>query len=198
MKMKTIWTIIFLTLLLSSSRASAQPEPAERIVADFDSGKPVNNLGREIEVWLMGDGSDKTQSCQMSFVNEDAPGKQNGRSVRIDYDVESENPAYNGIRMGLGLFDPSPYRYLNLYLRGDAGKGFTQKLKVELIGKDKPPAPHLITGIHGEWQKVSIPLTYFWVFQTGVPLDKFVVVFADITSNPKTGTIYLDQITFSK
>lgn len=198
MRKKIIWASIFLTAAGGLGRAWATPKPDERVVADFNSGKPVNNLGQEIEVWLLGDGSDKTQNCQMSFVSDDALGKKNGRSVRLDYDVESENPAYNGIRMGLGLLDPSPYRYLNLYLRGDAGKGFTQKLKVELIGKDKPPAPRLLTGIHGEWQKVSIPLTDFWVFQTGVPRDKFVVVFADINSDPKTGTIYLDQVTFSK
>ncbi len=168
------------------------------VVADFDQGQKTNNLGQPIEVWLREDGSDKTQNCEMSFVADDALGKQGGHSVRLDYDVESENPAYNGIRTALPKIKTADYKTLNLYLKGDAAKGFTKKLKIELIGEGKPPSPYIIEGITDQWKKFSIPLSEFWISQSDTPLEKFTVVFADINSDPKVGTIYLDQVYFSK
>lgn len=190
--------ITFLCFLTGSWNFSIAQEPVDLLVADFDNAQKVNNLNQKIEVWLMGDGSDKTQNCQMSFVDDDALGAEGGHSVRLDYDVESENPAYNGIRTDLGLLDPKPYKSLNFYLKGDAAAGFTKKLKIELIGQGKPPSPHILDGITGQWQLFTIPLEEFWVIQSGSPLEKFVVVFSDITNDPKTGTIYLDHIYFSK
>ncbi len=168
------------------------------VAADFDSAQKINNLGQLIEAWQREDGSDKTQNTEMSFVEDDALGKQGGHAVRLDYDVESENPAYNGIRTGLPLIKSSDYKTLNLYLKGDAAKGFTKRLKIELIGEGKPPSPYMIEGITDQWQKFSIPLSEFWVAQSDTPLEKFVAVFADVSSDPKVGTLYLDQVYFSK
>lgn len=181
---------------LNPSPALAQ-EAKTALIADFDSGQNFNNLGGEIEIWLMGDGSDTTQSCQMSFVDDDALGNPAGYSLRLDYDVDSPNPAYNGVRTSLGSFDATGYNTLNFYIKGDVESGFTKKLKVELIGQDKKSSPHMIDNITGEWQKFSIPLEEFWFIQDWKTLEKFVVVFADINNDPKTGTIYLDRIYFS-
>ena len=190
--------IIILGLFLGAglARPGLAEEVKPLVVADFDNAQKTNNLGQSVEVWLREDGSDKTQNCEMSFVEDDALGKQGGHSARLDYDVESDNPAYNGIRMGLNLLDPKPYKTLNFYLKGDRAKGFTKKLKIELIGQGKPPSPHMLEDVTDQWKKFSVPLSEFWVTETGVPLEKFVVVFADINSDPKAGTIYLDQIYF--
>ena len=192
--------VIILGLFLGGGlgRLGLAEEAKPLVVADFDNAQKTNNLGQPIEVWLREDGSDKTQGCEMSFVEDDALGKPGGHSVRLDYDVESENPAYNGIRMGLNLLDPASYKTLSFYIKGDKAKGFTKKLKIELIGQGKPPSPYLVEGITGEWQKITVPLNEFWVTQSGVSLEKFVVVFADINNDPKVGTIYLDQVYFSK
>ena len=190
--------VIILGLFLGAGfgRAGLAEEAKPLVVADLDNAQKTDNLGQPIEVWLREDGSDKTQSCEMSFVEDDALGKQGGHSVRLDYDVESDNPAYNGIRMGLNLLDSKPYKTLNFYLKGDKAKGFTKRLKIELIGQGKPPSPYLVEEITDQWKKLSVPLSEFWVTESGVPLEKFVVVFADINSDPKVGTIYLDQIYF--
>lgn len=196
MRSQGIAISLFWTVIFAGGFAWAEKEPL--VVADFDSAEKINNLGAPIEVWLREDGSDKTQGCEMTFVEDDALGKPGGHSVRLDYDVESENPAYNGIRMGLSLLNPSLYKTLNFYVKGDQAKGFTHRLKIELIGQGKPPSPYLVEGITADWQKITIPLSEFWVTESGVPLDKFVVVFADINNDPKVGTVYLDQVYFSK
>lgn len=198
MRMESFAISSFLVFALLANVSFAEEAGVELLVADFDNAQNTNNLGQGIEVWLMGDGSDRTQDCQMSFVDDDALGKEGGHSVRLDYDVESENPAYNGIRMGLNQLDLSPYKALNFYIKGDVQRGFTKRLKVELIGVGKPPSPYMVDGITSKWQKITIPLSEFWVTQDGTTLDKFVVVFADINNDPQVGTIYLDHVHFSK
>lgn len=190
--MKTWFETVFLLSTLFAAETNAL------VVADFNDSQNTNNLGREIEVWLKEDGSDSTQTCQMSFVEDDALGNPTGRSLRMDYDVDSPNPAYNGVRTDLNNLDASGYKTLNFYVRGDAEKGFGKRLKIELIGPEKRPSPYVFEGVTSEWQKVTIPLSEFWVIQDWTQLQKFVVVFADIVSDPKSGTIYLDHIHFSK
>lgn len=166
------------------------------VVADFNNGQAVNNLGQKIEVWMKDNGADTTQSSQMEFVKDDALAHPEGFSLKIDYDVDSENPAYNGVRTELGGFDATAFKTLNFYLKGDAAKGFGKSVKIELIDPNGRPSPYMIENITSEWQKFSVPLTEFYAVNEWNALQKFVVVFADITSDPKVGTIYLDQIYF--
>lgn len=197
MKISTKRLPFFSLLFLVSAVSWAQDENVF-VVADFDSSQPTNNIGREMEIWLKDDGSDSTQTCEMSFVKEDALGKESGRSLGLDYDVDSPYPAYNGFRTGLKGFDAAGYKSLNFYVKGDSKKGFPKRLKIELIQTSKPPSPYIVEGITDQWQKITVPLSEFWAVEDWSALDKFVVVFADITTDPKTGAIELDQIHFSR
>jgi len=195
--MKNILACVLIGALSFFKPVSGLAEEGEAaVIADFDSGQPVNNLGQKIEIWLRGDGSDPTQTCQMTFVKDDALGNPNGQSLRLDYDVDSPNPAYNGVRTDLNHFDATKFKTLNFYVKGDAKKGFPSKMKIELIGPDKRPSPHIIEGITSEWQLITIPLDEFMLIQDWSILEKFVVVFADIVSDPKVGTLYIDQVYF--
>jgi len=197
MKGSDVVLILILSLTLGTINAGAQEGETSALIADFDNAQPVNNLGKEIEIWLREDGSDTTQSCQMTFVQDDALGNSSGHSVRLDYDVDSPNPAYNGIRTDLNHFNAAGYKALNFYIKGDPEKGFTKKLKIELMGPNKRPSPYMIDGITSEWQRFSIPLSEFWGIQDWTSLEKFVVVFADINNDPKSGSVYLDHVHFS-
>lgn len=190
-----IFTFVLLIPFVMSTHAFAE---GETVVADFDSGEAKNNLGGGIEVWLAGDGSDSTQSAQMSFVSDDALGNASGKSIRADYDVDSENPAYNGVRTDFNNFDTTGYKTVNFYIKGDTAAGFTKVLKVELIGETGRPSPYMVNGITENWQKITIPLSEFPMIHDGSKLRQFVVVFADINNDPKVGTIYLDHVSFSK
>lgn len=190
------YKLLFLGIFIFSCSSLAFAN--ETVVSDFDSGEAKNNLGGIVEVWLAGDGSDATQFSKMSFVTDDALANPSGKSLKIDYDVESENPAYNGVRTDLNNFDTTGYKTLNFYIKGDATTGFTKMLKIELIGETGRPSPTMVNEITGEWQKISLPLADFPMIKDGSKLQKFVVVFADINNDPKVGTIYLDQISFSK
>jgi hypothetical protein len=49
-----------------------------------------------------------------------------------------------------------------------------------------------------QWQKVSIPLEKFSQLKDLTSMSEFVVVFDDINSNPKSGSVFIDNISFSK
>lgn len=195
--MKSIAALFTLSVLLFAC-SSARAEDGAVLVADFDNAQPTNNLGKGIEIWLREDGSDTTQSCQMSFVKDDALGNPEGHSLRLDYDVDSPNPAYNGMRMDLNFFNATPHKRINFYIKGDKEKGYPNRIKIELIGMNKRPSPHIFEGVTNEWRLISIPLEEFMLIQDWTTLEKFVVVFADIVNNPKAGTIYIDHIYFSE
>ena len=97
--------------------------------------------------------------------------------------------------MKLQNLDATSYNTLNFYVKGDGQKGFTRRLKIEL--KDPNSAQFIITGLTDQWQKFSIPFEKFRRISNWNSLSELVLVFDDINSNPKSGTIYLDQISLS-
>ena len=167
------------------------------VIADFDSGDKPNNIGGDFGSWDK-DPADETQFSQMAFEGDDALGNPSGYSIRLDYDVDSPNPAYNGFWMKLNGEDGTPYSALSFYIKGDPEKGFTKRVKVELKDMSNQPAPYIVTGITDQWQKVTVPFDKFRKITDWSALNEFVVVFDDINSNPKTGTVYIDHITFAK
>lgn len=176
--------------------APAAGSDTELTVADFNTGDKPNNLGGDFGAWDK-DPNDETQFCRMSFENDDTLGDKTGYSLRFDYDVESPNPAYNGFWMRLHDLDATTYNTLNLYLKGDGAKGYTKRLKIELKDASGKSSPYILSGITDQWQKFSIPFEKFRRVTQWEKMGEFVLVFDDINSNPKTGTVYLDHITVS-
>lgn len=167
------------------------------VIADFDTGDKPNNIGGDFGAWDK-DPNDETQGCQTAFAADDARGDQYGYSVQLDYDVDSPNPAYNGFWMKLNGEDATPYNAISFYIKGDEKAGFTSRVKVELKDKSNVPSPYLLSGVTTEWQEVSIPFDKFRKVADWSALSEFVVVFDDINSNPKAGTIYIDNVSFKK
>ena len=184
-----------MTLTISSFKAMASG--TELVIADFNSGEKPNNIGGDFGSWDK-DPEDNTQGTKLTFVSDDALGDPSGYAARLDYDVDSPSPAYNGFWMKLRGVDATPYNSLAFYVKGDAKGGFTKRLKIELKDKSDKPSAYLVGNITDKWQKISIPFDRFRRIQDWTSLNEFVVVFDDMNSNPKTGAIYLDQIALSK
>ena len=176
-------------LVAATSAASA----ATLLVDDFNRGEKPNALGGDYGAWNK-DESDPTQKCTNSFDKPNAYGGA-GYALKLDYDVDSPNPAYNGFWMKLQGTNVTGYKSLVLYVKGDAGRGYTSQIKLELkngseVGK------YILKGLTDDWQQVSIPLKEFAGLSDLSGLTEFVVVFDDLTSTKKVGTIYLDEISF--
>lgn len=177
--------------------AGAGEAEDELVVADFDTGDKPNNIGGDFGGWDK-DPNDDSQFCQMSFEPNDALDNEAGFSIRLDYDVDSPSPAYNGFWMKFNGEDATPYNALSFYIKGDAQKGYTKRVKVELKDMSNQASPYIVTGISDDWQKITIPFDKFRRVSDWSALNEFVIVFDDINSSPKTGTIYVDQVALTK
>ena len=193
--------VLFAGILTSKTFAAKAPESAPQsqlLVADFDSGDKPNNLAGDFGSWNK-DAKDETQGSYMSFVSDDALGNATGHSVRLDYGVDSPNPAYNGFWMKLNNTDFTAYDTLDFYIKGDPKAGFTKRIKLELKdASGEPRSTYVMTGISDQWQKISIPFKEFGAKANWKKMTEFVVVFDDVNSRPKTGSIFIDQIGVSK
>jgi hypothetical protein len=176
---------------------AATPATNELVIADFDTGDKPNNIGGDFGGWDK-DPNDESQGTQMSFDTDDSQGDASGYAIRLDYDVDSPNPAYNGFWMKLNGEDATPYNTLNFYVKGDAKAGYTKRFKIELKDMTNKPSAYIVSGVTDQWQKISIPFEKFRRIENWNSLNELVFVFDDINSSPKTGSILIDQITFSK
>lgn len=168
-------------------------QAAPLVVDDFDSGSKPNKLGGDFGSWDK-DPNDQTQGCQISFDSTLKHGDQ-GYALKVDYDVESPNPAYNGFWMKLNNLDASQYKTMSFWAKGDSEKGFTSQVKIELKNKNEV-GKYMVTGLTDQWQKISIPLDKFRGLNDKTGLTEFVLVFDDINSTEKYGAIYLDDLVF--
>jgi len=183
--------ILAVTLILM---VGGKSDAAILTVADFDSGEKPNNLGGDFGAWNK-DETDLTQMCVDSFSSEVKYGDK-GYSLKLVYDVDSPNPAYNGFWTKLQNQNLKDYKELVFFVKGDEENGFTPRFKVELKNPTQV-ASFLVTGVTSEWQKVVIPFQKFKGITDWSRMTEFVVVFDDLTSSPKEGIIYIDDIYFS-
>lgn len=176
---------------------AAAPAANELVIADFDTGDKPNNIGGDFGGWDK-DPNDESQGTQMSFDTDDSQGDASGYAIRLDYDVDSPNPAYNGFWMKLNGEDATAYNTLNFYVKGDAKTGYTKRFKIELKDMTNKPSAYIVSGVTDQWQKISIPFEKFRRIENWNSLNELVFVFDDINSSPKTGSILIDQVTLSK
>ncbi len=197
MKSKLVLSITLVMAVFAATNPFVLAQGTDLVLADFDSGDKPANTGGDFGTWDK-DPDDDTQGTQMSFEPDDALGNPSGYSIRLDYDVDSPNPAYNGFWLKLNGEDARDYLALTFYMKGDSSKGFTKRVKIELKDQSNRPSPYVVANVTWEWQKVSVPFEKFRKVTDWSRMNEFVVVFDDINSRPKTGTILIDQIAFSK
>lgn len=196
--MKAKLTVMFALVLFAGLAMPLTAMAADELVlADFDTGDKPNNIGGDFGGWDK-DPNDDTQGTKLSFEADDAMGDPAGFAARLDYDVDSPNPAYNGFWMKLNGENFKEYNTLNFYVKGSKEKGFTNRVKIEVKAMDNKPSPFIVAGITDEWQKISIPFEKFRRIADWSAMNEFVLVFDDVNTSPKTGTIWIDQITVSK
>jgi len=181
---------------IMKTQESQVPEGSELIVADFNSGEKPNNIGGNFGAWDK-DPADFSQGCSESFDSANRYGAS-GFSMKLDYDVDSDNPAYNGFWMMLQNVDVSGYDNLAFKVKGDLDEGYTTVLKVELKNANRQVGRFYITEIGGDWKEIIIPLNDFKGINDFSNLTEFVIVFEDRIASNKDGVIYIDDIKFTK
>jgi hypothetical protein len=162
----------------SSGRAAA-------LIDDFeDENNSTNKLGGDVVTWQR-DANDETVSFKLSRES------MNGRgALKLEYDVDSPNRAYGGLRFGLNGLDASGCNTLKFRARGDA-----QEIKLELHGAGGVA----VTRIHelkpDTWTDYALSFKRFSGMVTDWrSMDRLMFVFEDGACAPKVGSIWLDDI----
>lgn len=191
---KRFWLVLFLV----SHGLAAHAGTGDRwVVADFNSGDKPNNLGLEWGAWNV-DPKDDQQGCFEAVEPDDYQDPKSGYCVRIDFDVQSPKPAFNGFWMKLGDLDATPYEWLSFWIRGEKNGKFTRRFKLELKNTQGKRAVYLVEDVTSDWLEVRIPFKKNTSITDWSKLSELVIVFDDILATHKEGTLYLDQIEFQK
>ncbi|MBI4550415.1 MAG: hypothetical protein HY714_05770 [Candidatus Omnitrophica bacterium] len=169
----------------------------ELLVGDFNAGEPPNNVGGAYGTWNH-DPNDDTQGCFYFHEPEDSQQNPDGFAIRLDYDVQSKNPAFNGFWIKLAGIDTSEFNVLSFWVRGGADGKFTTRFKVEVKDDQGHRAIYPVQGITAEWQEIRIEIKKTKSELNWKKMTEMVVVFDDIVATYKEGTIYIDQISFKK
>ncbi len=172
------------------------PEGSKVIIADFDSGDKPNKIGGNFGAWDK-DPTDFSQGCIESFDSVNRRGVK-GFAMKIDYDVDSQSPAYNGFWMFLQNLDASKYDNLAFWVKGDGKEGYTTVFKVELKNDKRQVGRYYITNVTDKWQKIIVPFSDLKGINDFSGLTEFVIVFEDRIASNKDGVIYIDDISFTK
>ena len=179
-----------------SSFAAVTSSSGELMVADFNTGEKPSNIGGDFGSWNK-DPADFSQGCTEAFDSANRHGDA-GFAMKLEYSVDSKNPAYNGFWMALPNIDVSGYDNLAFWVKGDAKTGYTTVFKIELKNAGKQVGRYYATNVTDQWQEAVIPLSEFKGLTDTSNLTEFVVVFEDRIASNKKGVIYVDDVRFAK
>ncbi len=168
--------------------AGGRGGPARVVIDDFERAEATTNLlGAANSVWTR-DADDDTVTIGMRHETLEQGGKRSG-CLRVDYDVESPNPAYGGVTLSLGHANGSGCNLLTLRARG-----LPDRTKVELHGRGGSGAVRVRVKDAGQWTDIELRYRDFGMITDWSDLDRLVIVFEDNVSKPKVGTVWLDDI----
>jgi hypothetical protein len=164
-------------------------------IANFESKEERNDLdGGYFGIWER-DPDDTTQFCRMKFVE---PGQGYGYTcLQLSYDVDSPNDAYNGFWLLFVDLDVSMYKKLCFWVRGEDNTSFSTQFNLELKNEEETGRT-VVEDITAQWQLKEIPFSEFEGLKNKKKLTEMVIVFEDKYVTQLTGTIYIDNIYFSK
>ncbi|MBN1385072.1 MAG: hypothetical protein JW983_09355 [Elusimicrobia bacterium] len=161
------------------------------ILADFDKEQNADVFYCKYGVWDK-DPGDETQFCNMSCSSE-IRSKMKGKSLKIEYDVDSPNQAYNGFFIKLLGENIGKYKKLVFFIKGEAER-YPAEINIELKNYNEEVGKYTLKNIESSWRRVDIPLEEFKGIEDLSEIKEFVIVFKDETTIPKTGIIYIDDI----
>ena len=188
--------MVYLVTFAAAVSFAAPKSTSEVVIADFNSGEKPNNIGGDFGAWNK-DPTDFSQGCTESFDSANKHG-ESGFAMKLDYSVESKNPAYNGFWMGLNNLDASKYDNIAFWVKGDAKTGYTTVFKIELKNAAKQVGRYYVTNVTDQWQEEVIPLSEFKGLTDASNLTEFVIVFEDRIASNKKGVVYIDDLRFTK
>ncbi len=161
------------------------------LIDNFDENSILNHLGGNSGAWEK-DPLDPQETCVEAIVYDSHSEKDKNKVLRLTYDVESKQVAYNGYWTRLNGIDLKPFEFLYFRVRGDATTGFTRRFKIELKTAHGNRVYYVI-GVRDSWQEISIPLKNFSNSNNISPVEELTIVFESQIADAKVGSLYFDH-----
>ena len=195
--------IIFLTACITGHAEAEKYKPDDTftvnkpfILFNFDDKAPVNNIGGSYGAFDLNP-YDRQAYCRISLKKDNDLHKK-GYYLKATYDVESDQPAFNGLWTKLNGLNLSQFEGISLKIKGDKEKGFSDFFKIELKDKENKLQAD-IEEITSQWKTFVIP---FHEFEGDLEqfnfadLNEFTMVFEDWRLKTKSGRFFIDDISF--
>ena len=190
----------FLMLLMPACATlnddTKRPTGSFVMLANFDSLLEVNDYDGSLFGQWDGFPDDLSQKCEIGFVS---PGRNGtGSCLRIKYNVNSTQVAYNGFWMQFKKLDFKDYSKVTFWARGDVGGRFPKEIRIELKNEQKKVFQKVVSGIEDDWKKFEINLKESSFLDDWQYISEFVVVFSKDDIDVLNGTVYIDDIALEK
>jgi len=141
---------------------------------------------------------DPDQTLRIAIVPGSGPQEKDGEVLRLDFDVDSPNPAMVGFWAKLETSDLSEFETLHINLKSDEKSPFTGSLALQFTDEGNRRASYLISGIKKEWKEFRVPLKRFARIRDWSRMKEFEIVIDDTNAVPKEGVLFVDEIFVSK
>lgn len=166
------------------------------VLFNFDKKIPMNNIGGG---WGAFDAnpSDRDASIRTKYLKDKDLHKA-GYNLKVSYDVESAQPAFNGIWTKLNNLNLKQFAAVSITIKGDKEKGFSDFFKIEIKDKSTKIEAN-VEDISTDWKKIVIPFDEFEGDTEEIAMDglsEFTIVFEDWKFKQKVGIYYIDDICF--
>lgn len=167
------------------------------MIDDFNK-RHKNLLKGNVNAWKCRP-TDNSQFTEIKYFRGIRRGDK-GYSLRVDYDVDSEQEGstFNGFYVELKGIDASSYNKVIFYVKGDKDKEFSSVIKIEIKNNANQSGNTFVRGIYDQWQKIVIPFSEFTGIDDFKSLKEFTVVFVDSEVTKKVGRLYFEDLYFSK
>lgn len=171
-------------------------------IADFNSETMKNNLEGQSGTWETNP-HDMTQGIEASLDSNIKRGDE-GASLKLEYDVDSDENAINGFWTQLMTFDASEFDHFEFWVKGDKEKNYPRTFKIEFKksqkdeeGRDETiKGSYVVKGVTDRWQKISIPLNVMNGIRDWGDIEEFAITFEKRRLAQRKGALYFDDLTF--
>lgn len=157
-------------------------------IINFDDGDAPERTG----IWVHNI-MDPEQGLKMEILEQ---GKN--KILRLDYDVDSPNPAMVGFWANARNQDLRDFGTLHVNLKAGENEPFLGNIAFQFTDANNRKAAYLVSRVPTEWKEFQVPLKNFKRIDDWSQIKEFEIIIDDINARPKEGVLFVDEIYVSK
>ncbi len=185
--------ILLIPVLFLTLAQIAEADRDKLFLINLDDPAVLRNIG----IWEH-NVFDPDQSLKVDVTEGNGTDKKKANVLKLDFDVDSSNPAMVGCWLKFENLDLSEFDTLQLKIKSDESERFSGNLALQFTDADNKKAAYLINGIGTDWKEFHVPLRKFNRIHDWSRITGFEIIIDDINARPKEGILFVDEISVSR